>query len=170
MNHEPCRPLALDLALGAIAGAAATWLMDRVTTVLYEREPEAAKKRENAARGDRTAYEIAAEKAAGLLGRELDQESRKALGSGIHWATGIGAGVVYALLRRRLPAFRRLGSGVAYGTGFWAVVDEAALAGLQLTPPPPAFPLVTHARGLAGHLVLGGAIESAFHAADLVSS
>ena len=32
------RRLAGDLALGVVAGAAATWMMDKVTTALYARE------------------------------------------------------------------------------------------------------------------------------------
>jgi uncharacterized membrane protein YagU involved in acid resistance len=41
-------------------------------------------------------------------------------------------------------------------------MDEAALTLMGLTPPPKNFPWQTHARGLAGHLVLGATIEAAF--------
>src|SRR6185295_17670749 len=53
--HAPLRrmkrSLATDIALGAVAGAAATWLMDLTTTALYEREPKAIQDQENEARG-----------------------------------------------------------------------------------------------------------------------
>jgi len=60
-----------------------------------------------------------------------------------------------------------LGSGLAYGVAFWLVMDETATALLGLAPPPRRFPWQTHARGLAGHVVLGGMIEAAFDMVDL---
>jgi len=96
--------IAGDLVKGAIAGAAATWLMGQVTGWMYEHEGPEARQREDEARGDRTAYETAAEKAAGIAQVELSKEQRGQAGLAIHWATGIGAGIVYALLRRRAPA------------------------------------------------------------------
>jgi hypothetical protein len=168
MHDRSNRPFVLDVTLGAAAGAAGTWLMDRATTSLYERENAAAKKRENAARGDRTAYEIAAEKGAKLVHRELDDQGRKRVGAAIHWALGTGAGVTYALLRRRGGPLARLGSGLVFGLAFWLLMDEIALTAAKLTPPPGVFPWQAHARGVAGHLVLGGAVESVFDAADAV--
>lgn len=158
------RNLATDLILGAVAGAAATWLMDLATTVMYERESKPVQDRENAARGDRTAYEIAADKTAALAGRELTEEQRKTAGGAIHWALGISSGIGYGALRNRLPL--GLGSGLAYGTLFWLAMDEGALTLAGLTPPPADFPWQTHARGLAGHLILGAAIEAFFDLAD----
>ena len=48
-------------------------------------------------------------------------------------------------------------------------MDEAALTLLGLTPPPQEFPWQTHLRGAVGHVVLGGAIEAVFDAADLTA-
>ncbi|MBW3563634.1 MAG: DUF1440 domain-containing protein [Acidobacteria bacterium] len=159
------RSLATDLLVGTAAGVAATWVMDWVTTIMYEREPQQAKDRENAARGDQMAYETAAEKAAELLGHELSEEQRKTLGAGIHWTLGVSAGTVYGLARNQVPA-AGLGSGLAYGALFWLAMDEAALTLLGLTPPPPEFPWQTHMRGLVGHLVFGVVVEAAFAIAD----
>jgi uncharacterized membrane protein YagU involved in acid resistance len=162
------RHLLLDLALGAAAGAVATWVMDEVTTALYEREPKKVQKRENAARGQKTAYEIAAEKAASVAGRKLTRKEGKAVGTAIHWSLGVSAGAVYGVLRNRIPALG-LGSGLAYGTAFWLAMDEAALTLLGLTPPPQEFPWQTHLRGLAGHLALGAVVEAAFDAVDVAT-
>lgn len=159
------RSLATDLLLGTVAGVAATWVMDWVTTIMYERESQQARNRENAARGDKMAYETAAEKAAGLVGRELSEEQRKILGAGIHWTLGVSAGTVYGLARNQVPA-AGLGSGLAYGALFWLAMDEAALTLLGLTPPPQQFPWQTHVRGLVGHLVFGVVVEGAFAIAD----
>ena len=161
------RRLATDLVLGAAAGASATWLMDKVTTAMYERESRAVRKRENKARGNKTAYEIAAERASDFVGIPVTKQTRKQIGSAIHWSLGVTAGAVYGVVRNRVRTVR-FGSGLIYGTLFWLAMDEAALTALKLTPPPRAFPWQTHARGLAGHLVLGGAIEAVFDVADLV--
>src|ERR1043165_1676518 len=153
------RSLALDLLLGAAAGAAGTFLMDQFTTLAYERESKAVQEREDNARGDKTAYVKAAQK----LG--APEEAQEALGQAIHWSLGVGAGALYGLLRNRTRL--GIGSGLAYGAAFWLVMDEGANTLLNLTPPPQRFPWQTHARGLAGHLVLGGAIEAVFDAVDL---
>lgn len=160
--HTHRRPLALDLLLGAFAGAAATFLMDQVTTLAYERESKSARDREDAARGEKSAYVAAAEK----LG--VPEAQQEAAGTAIHWALGTGAGALYGALRNRSRRLG-LGSGLAYGVAFWMVMDEGANTLLRLTPPPQRFPWQTHARGLAGHIVLGGAIEAAFDLADAVT-
>lgn len=139
---------------GAIAGALATWVMGKATTALYERESASARTREDSARGGLTAYEAAAARLAGLRGATLSAEQRSVYGERIHWALGIGAGILYALLRDRIPG-RALARGLAFGVAFWLVVDEGATPALGLTPGPTAFPWQTHARGLVGHLVFG---------------
>jgi hypothetical protein len=143
-----------DLLKGAIAGALGTWVMDRLTTYLYQHENAVSRLIEDRARDGQSAYEVAAEKAARLLGRELTQEERRRLGLVIHWALGIAAGAVYGAFGRRIPAFRRAG-GAKFGTAFWAAVDEGLVSLLGLTPPPKKFPWETHARGLAGHVAYG---------------
>lgn len=167
--HE--NPL-VDLALGAAAGAAATWLMGKATTYLYENEDQQARQREDQARGGSTAYETAAKKAAGLAGRELSKKESEKLGSAIHWSIGVGAGAAYGLLRRRLAGGglgRDLALGALFGTAVWLLFDEVGNVALGLTPGPKAFPWQAHARGLAGHLVLGLTTEGLMKAADLAA-
>jgi hypothetical protein len=146
-----------NILIGAAAGAAATWLMDRMTTVMYERQPQEITDRENEARGGKQAVEVAAEKVLRAVGAEADEKKRKALGTAIHWGLGVLAGATYGALRERMPV--RYGSGLVYGTAFWLVMDELVNSVFGLAPPPQKFPWQTHARGLAGHTVLGGAIE-----------
>lgn len=162
------RSMPKELAKGAVAGAVATWTLDRVTTWMYQREPQAARQREDRVRHGRSAYEAAAERVAQLAGRRLDPDQRHRLGTAIHWALGIGAGIVYTAFGRRFPGARRAG-GVAFGTAFWAAVDEGLVSLLGLTPPPPAFPWETHARGLAGHLAFGLAADGTLRVLDAVT-
>lgn len=53
-----------DVVRGALAGAAATWVMGQVIGYLYQQERESARRQEDEARGGKTAYGVAAEKAA----------------------------------------------------------------------------------------------------------
>lgn len=54
-ERDDSHPLANAVA-GAIAGAAATWVMGKVTEYLYAKESNAVRKREDSARGGRTAF------------------------------------------------------------------------------------------------------------------
>jgi uncharacterized membrane protein YagU involved in acid resistance len=152
-----------DLIDGAIAGAIATWVMGKATTYLYEREDKTAREREDAARNGKTAYGVAAEKAARLTGTELSEDERKRYGTNIHWALGIATGAAYGLLRERAPQ-SGLARGLAFGAAFWLLVDEGANYALGLTPGPTRFPWQSHARGLAGHLVYGTVADASLAA------
>jgi hypothetical protein len=160
--------LAADLVKGAAAGAAATWIMGQVTTWMYGTEDEAARQREDRARGGKSSYGVMAEKAASAAGLELSDEQRKQAGSAIHWALGIAAGAAYAVMRKRWPATARL-KGLPFGTGFFLLVDEGLNPALGLTKGPRAFPWQTHARGLGGHLTYGFVSEMLLEGLDRVA-
>jgi hypothetical protein len=157
-----------DLGKGLIAGAVATWLMNQVTTWMYERESEQAMTRENEARGGTTAYENAVDSAADLAGVELSNRQRAVGGTAVHWMTGVGAGAVYAIARRRWPAVTRAG-GLPYGIGFFLLMDEFLNPVLGFTPGPLAFPWQTHARGIGGHMAFGVTNELVLDALDRVT-
>lgn len=159
---------AADAVKGAVAGAVATWLMNQVTTWMYEFESREAQEREERARGGRTAYGAAAEKVAALAHVELPEEQRRRAGTAIHWATGITAGALYAVMRKRWPALKSA-RGVPFGVGFFLTVDELLNPVLGLTPGPRVFPWQTHARGLGGHMVFGLATEAMLEGLDRVA-
>ncbi len=159
------RRLTFDVALGALAGIAGTFVMDKVTTILQDRQPKEVTEREDEARGGKHTYERAAEK---LTRGKASEDQEKQIASGIHWGLGVFAGASYGLIRHRFPRLGLgLGSGLAYGMLFGLLLDEGASVALGLAPPPTKFPWQTHARGFAGHLVLGAVVESAFDVADL---
>ncbi|HEX6965737.1 MAG TPA: DUF1440 domain-containing protein [Gemmatimonadaceae bacterium] len=139
---------------GAIAGAVATWLMGKVTSYLYVHENPTAREREDRVRHGTTSYGVAAEKTAGAVGTTLSKQERTSYGRDIHWALGIGAGALYAAMRQRIPAVA-VADGLAFGLGFFLLMDEGVVYLLGLTPGPAAFPWQAHARGLAGHLAFG---------------
>ncbi len=160
--------IAEAICMGAVAGTAATWLMTRVTTWLYAQQSEQAKQRENQARGDRTAYEIAVERIAAAAGAQLDTDTRRTLGNAMHWSTGIGLAIAYAALRRRTPAVAAA-RGLLFGSGVFVVLDEFLNTALGLTPGPRAFPWQAHARGFGGHLAYGLATELVLEQLDRVA-
>ena len=157
-----------DLLKGAVAGAVATFVMGKVTSYMYEHEDREARREEDDARGGRTAYEVAAEKAAHAAGTTLEPRQRQELGSAIHWVLGIGAGATYAVLRRRVQVFGGT-AGTAFGTAFWAFLDEGLVPALGLTPGPTAFPWQTHARGFVGHLTFGTVTDGTLRLLDRVA-
>ena len=152
-----------DMIDGAIAGAIATWVMGKVTTAMYEHEDTSARQREDNARDGKTAYDIAAEKAASLIGTQLSDAERNHYGQAIHWALGVGAGALFGALRPRSDTTSVAG-GLLFGAAFWLVMDETVTPALGLTKGPAAFPWQTHARGLAGHLVFGTVANTALAA------
>jgi hypothetical protein len=160
--------IANDLIKGAVAGAVATWVMGKVTSTMYAREDRGASRREDEAHEGKTAYGVAAEKAAQAVGADLTDEQREKLGSAVHWALGIGAGAAYAVLRRRFGGVGRA-AGFGFGTAFWAAVDEGLVPALGLTKAPRAFPWQTHARGLAGHLSFGAVADGTLRVLDAVA-
>ena len=140
---------------GGVAGGVATVLMDRATEAIQKRQSEADAVREAVARPNgRQAVENLVELAASRTGIGLDEASRAAAVNIVHYGLGVAPGAVYALLRHRVPLLGA-GRGLFYGALLWAVNDELANTVLGTAGPPDAYPLSTHVRGLAGHLVLG---------------
>lgn len=166
--HQPRRrstDVGLDVLKGAVAGAVATWVMERVTTYMYQRENRSALRREDEARHGQHAFAVAAQKTAGLTGVQLSETQQQQLGLAYHWGLGVGAGALYAALRPRI-LWLGSGQGAVFGLLFFLLIDEAMNTALGLTPPPRVFPWQAHARGLAGHLVYGVVAETALDALD----
>ena len=80
------------------------------------------------------------------------------MSDGARTAVGIGAGMLYSVLRDHLPgsSIRR---GLLYGVALSFLADEGVIPLLTFAPGPSAFPWQTHARGFAAHLVYGAVAE-----------
>lgn len=147
------KDLIADVALVGAAGYGAAKVMGKATTFMYEQQTDAAKKQEEDASYG-VAYDVAAQKTAGLLGTELSQDQAGRAGVAIHYALSFGWVPVYMVLRRRF-GMTPFGAGAASGLSMSILVDEIGNPLLGFTPPPQDYPLVSHLRGLAGHLVYG---------------
>ncbi|MGH2385124.1 MAG: DUF1440 domain-containing protein [Candidatus Limnocylindria bacterium] len=143
------------LVRGAIAGVAATWLMDVATTGVQKLQPAADADREKAAwpNGQSSVANLVDLLAARLRIR-LDEASRNSAMTLAHYALGAVPGALYAVTRDRVP-FVGVARGGVYGALLWAVNDEIVNTQLGLAGPWSAYPTLTHIRGLIGHLVLG---------------
>jgi|SRR5579883_2007840 len=152
-------------ALGALSGAAAGVLgalaMTPVTRLMYRFERRDWKEREDAARGGESTFEAAARKLAGAFGVTLDTRGKRRLGTVLHYAAGFGWGALYGGLLGLAPRRRGFGFGVPFGFAVWLLSDEGLVTALHLAPPPRAFPLYTHLRGLLAHVTYGAAADGA---------
>ena len=95
------------LIRGAVAGAAATWLMDVATTAVQKLQPAADAQREGAAwRNGQTSVANLVDLIADRLRMRLDQSSKAAAAGAIHYALGADASTliqgVANLVRSRL--------------------------------------------------------------------
>ena len=143
---------------GAVAGAMATWLMDLVTTGMLTAQSEEVTQRENAAQPDgKTSVANLVGRLDALLGLDLDEQGEGRAASGIHYGLGVVPGALYSMLRGHGSI--SVGRGAIYGLLLWLVNDEWLNARLRLSAPMGAYPIQTHMRGAAGHVVLGVATE-----------
>jgi hypothetical protein len=149
-----------DLTRGAVAGTAGTWVMDLVTTGMYEQQPAEVNAREKAAQpGGRTSVENLLELVESTTGQKIADDMRPAALQAIHYALGAVPGALYAVIRERMPG-PSAAHGMLLGLALFAVNDEWLNTRLGLAGPPDAYPIEAHARGLVGHLALGVTTEA----------
>ena len=145
---------------GAIAGAAATWAMDQVTTVMFALQaPEVTKQEKAAQANGKSSVTNLIDKVEEQTGIAVPPKRRPLVEQAVHYALGAVPGALYGVVRRWVP-FARSGSGLYYGLGVFALNDEYLNTKLGLASSPRSYPLETHMRGLAGHAVLGVATET----------
>jgi hypothetical protein len=152
------KELVTDTALVGVAGYGAAKVMGKATTFMYEQQTDEAKQQEEEASYG-VAYDVAAKKTAALAGKELSEEQASKAGMAIHYALALGWVPVYMVARRRF-GMTPFGAGMAAGLSMEVLVDEIGNPLLGFTPPPQKYPLVSHLRGLAGHLVYGLAVAA----------
>lgn len=146
--------LAADIGIGLIGGYIGTKLMGPVSTKLLEMESEDAQKQEKAV-SPGSPYELAARKAAQLLGLHLSDETIQNVGTPLfHYGLGASWGPLYILLRRKAH-LNPIMAGVGTSLAPFLIVDETLTPLLGLSAPDSAYPPATHIRGLISHLAFG---------------
>lgn len=149
--------LLLDLAIGLAAGLLATAITNLVQDPLRRLTPKRVRRHERRVFPIRSSSLAAAEKIATFLPIAPTPGTKEAVGTAIHFATGMAWGPTYVLLRR-YTRWHPLAAAVASGTAMSLILDEALVPQLGLSAPNRAYPVPTHLRGLAAHLVFGAAL------------
>lgn len=155
-----------DALIGAAAGAAAVWAMDRIDWFNFEHEDPRARKRTQAVRPDgMDPAHVAAKKVAGPMGRAFEPRDDNPAGLTVHYSLGVVPGAIYGALRDAVPAITT-GRGTIFGLTLFLMQDEGlnALAGLSAKPN--EYPWQAHARGFAAHAVYGLVLDTALKMAD----
>lgn len=156
-----------DVVKGAIAGAVGTWAMDKITWIMWDRQdPATLRQEEQHARTEGLdPAHATANRVARAFGTQLQPRQPHPAGVAVHYGIGTGPAMVYAPLRRRLPALGAAG-GLLYGLGLFLAVDEGVVPALGLAGAPTEYPWQTHVRGLVGHLVLGAVTHATLELLD----
>lgn len=150
------------LVLSPLAGYVGTKAMEPVSMKLYELESEADRAREDAVRPG-PPYQLAAEKIAGILGLELDDDQMSKASMAMHYGLAISWAPLYPLLRRH-TAWHPVLAGLATGAAMSIMADELMTPAFGFSAPNLEYPLVTHARGFAAHLAFGLAVAATMEA------
>lgn len=161
--HQSLGPTLLK---GAVAGAAAMWVLDRVDWLMWNAEAPATRGRTRAARpGGLDPAHVLANRLAGAVGRQLDPPQPHPLGVALHCSFGVVPTMAYAALRHRAPQVAA-GGGALYGLAMTVIEDEGLNPTLGLAAPPQDYPWQDHARAVVAHLVLGVVAEGVLRALD----
>ncbi len=151
---------------GAVAGIAATWVLDRVDWALWDAEASETRAETRRVRpGGLDPAHVLANRIAGALGRELDPPQPHPLGIALHYSFATVPTIAYAVLRHRQPGVAA-GFGTAFGMAATLVEDEGMNPLLGLAAPPQRYPWQDHARSVVAHLVLGAVAEGVLRALD----
>lgn len=150
-------------AIAGLAGYVGTKVMEPVSQKLYERESEKARDQEDEVRPG-PPPQVAAQKTAALLGLKLSDKQLEVGTMTFHYGLAISWAPFYQLLRRKTQ-LGPVTAGLATGAAMSLVADELMAPALGFTAPNRAYPLVTHLRGVAAHLVFGLAVGATTEAA-----
>ena len=132
---------------GALVGYVASRTMDVATTAFYRRQDAASRRREEELAAGGTLVQLG-KQLGRVAGRNLDDAAAGRVGVAVHRSFGVTYGVIAALLAGRgMPPVR---AGLTVGAVAFVVVDEGTALPLLTS-----YPLVSHARGVVGHVTLG---------------
>lgn len=144
--------LARGAVAGLIAGAAASFAMDRFQAATSSLLPS------NGSEEEPATEKAADAVATAVTGREIPDNTKPLAGQSIHYVLGIGLGIAYGIAAEFRPSVTT-GYGTAFGLGTATLLDETAVPAVGLGEAPWKAPLSTTLYGYASHLVFGGTVE-----------
>lgn len=147
-----------DIAIGAVGGTIGTMLMNRASSVMYEREDLQTRQYEEKLRHNEYPPQALAGKVIKLAtGREPATETKEKLALPIHMGLGAVAGALFGAMSRQVPA-PTIAAGIGFGVLMWATLDEVGVPIAGLSPSSFRFPWQNHARALTNHVVYGATL------------
>lgn len=150
-----------DLCAGGAMGYGSSRVMDQATGWHLGRQTEASRRREEeVAPGG--APVLAGKKLARLVGREVTDADAARIGLFVHRSLGVQYGIAAAALVR--AGIRPIWAGIMTGAAAFVLVDEGVNSAF-FTPPPQAYPVESHLRGVVGHLAYGAVVGAMLTAA-----
>lgn len=156
------RAVVAEILTAGVAGYVATKETEPVGMALYEAESPGTQAKEDPVRPG-PPYQLAAKKTAEAVGLNLSDKAVERAGMAFHYGLAISWAPLYGVLRRRAHWGGPLAALVT-GSAMSAVADETLTPLLGFSAPNRAYPLATHARGVAAHLVFGAAVGVASEA------
>lgn len=158
-RRDPAASLGADLALGALAGAAAVFVLDRVDWAMFLSEKPETRAQTKAVRpGGEPPAHVAATKLEQAAGVDLTPSQHDLAGNLVHYAIGVLPAALYGAARRYAP-WLGTGRGGLFGLGLYLLQDQGLNTVSGLSAKPQAYPWQDHARGLAAHLAYGAALD-----------
>jgi len=139
------------LGIGAAIGYGASRVMDLATGWFLEHQSEASRQREVEVAPGGTPV-VAGKKLAEMVGRNVTDAEASRISLFVHRSLGVVYGIAAAALVR--AGTRPFQAGIVTGVTAFLLVDEG-LSSAAFTPPPRAYPIESHLRGVVGHLTFG---------------
>ncbi len=152
------REVVRDIALATAASYLGTKAMEPVSMRLYEMESAADREREDAARPG-PPYRIAAEKITRAVGLDLNDQQLDRLSLVLHYGLAAQWAPLYPVLRRT-TCLSAPAAGLVTGAAMSIIADELMTPAFGFSAPNLEYPLSTHIRGFAAHLVFGLAVAA----------
>ncbi len=149
--------VARGVVAGAIAGAAASFAMDR-----FQAAVSALSSDDDGAQAEPATEKAADGVAERVTGREVADENKPLAGQAVHYALGIGLGVLYGVAAEFRPAVTA-GYGSAFGLGTATVLDEGVVPAVGLGKAPWQASASSNLYSYVSHLVFGWTAELVRH-------
>lgn len=103
----------------------------------------------------------AAAKLAQLGGKELSHQQKKTFGPVVHYLFGIAQGGLYGGVTELARTPGGFLPAAIFGVALFVLADEVAVPALGLSGRPSEYPVSTHLRAMAAHIVYGMSTEIA---------
>jgi putative membrane protein len=144
--------IARGLVAGVIAGAVASFAMDRFQAAVSPLLPS------NEGNSEPATEKAADAVATGLTGRAIPNADKPLAGQAVHYAVGIALGAAYGIAAEFRPSVAA-GCGTAFGLGTATILDEVAVPATGLGSAPWDAGIASNLYSYASHLIFGGVSE-----------